>query len=166
MDIPTDLKSQCLLFRQKGNCVCAVPLLADKWPEQQPMLLFWKPDHTFYQAWVPDPHFRLLPGQPGGWTEVEYNLERLIDFVFPAANSQPFFGQHPLQIEMESDLRRRHERVVNWILEEAWPDLKAAWHSLKASGSSGASKSSGRPRSGRVAKKQNRSTGGTGSTNA
>ena len=118
-------------------------------------MFFWKPDSNFYSSWVPDPHFTLLPEQSGGRQEVRYDLNKVYEFVYPDAGSEPVYD-NPLTALMWSDIRARHKRVMDWVLQEAWPDINEAWFKLHAEGSSGTTDSRGRI--------HYRKTGETGST--
>lgn len=140
MDIPVDFKSDTMIFRQKGLLCCAVS--KELWPEQ-PELFMWKPDSMFFSAWVPDPFFSILQQEPGiteGWKRLRYDLDKWLQFVYPLPEQAPQ-PELWIQNEMWEDLKSRHSRVYDWVMEEAMPDIKAAWFSRQDGGSGGRARS-------------------------
>ena len=142
MDIPAQFFMPDMLCRTKGNLTLAVPL-GPAWTEKQPKLFFWMPHSHFYSQWLPDPYFRITQNRQGDWCEVEYDLSTV--------------GPLPIQRQYQKDLRQRLKRVLDWILDDAWPSMKTQFAIMMETGGSGGSRCSGDKR----ARREDRKTGGT-----
>jgi hypothetical protein len=158
MDIPEQFFTPDMLCRTKGNLTFAVQL-GPVWPEKQPRLFFWMPRSHFYSQWEPDPYFRLTDHRQGDWVEVEYDLSTVIDFTVPVDPNQYTLGPLPIQRQYQKDLRQRLRRVLDWILDDAWPSMKAQFAVMMETGGLGGSRCSADKR----AKREDGKTGGTGS---
>ena len=159
MDIPAQFFMPDMLCRTKGNLTLAAPL-GPEWTERQPRLFFWMPHSYFLDQWVPDPYFRLTENRQGDWREVEYDLSTIIDFAIPVDSTQNMLGPLPIQRQYQKDLRQRLRRVLDWILDDAWPSMKAQFAVMMETGSSGGSRCSADKR----ARREDGKTGGTGSS--
>ena len=159
MDIPDPFFMPDMLCRTKGNLTLAVPL-GPVWPEKQPRLFFWRPYSHFYSQWLPDPYFRLTQNRQGHWYEVEYDLSTVIEFVVPVDPDMCMLGPLPIQRQYQKDLRQRLKRVLDWLLDDAWPSMKAQFAVMMETGGSGGSRCVADKR----ARREDKKSGGTGST--
>ena len=158
MDIPAQFFMPDTLCRTKGDLTLAVPL-APVWIEKQPRLFFWRPFSHFHSQWEPDPYFRLTDHRVGVWVEVEYDLSTVIDFAVPVDPTENRLGPLPIQRQYQKDLRQRLRRVLDWILDEAWPSMKSQFADMRETGGSGSSRCIADKR----ARREDKKTGGTGS---
>jgi len=153
MDIPAQFFMPDTLCRTKGNLTLAVPL-APVWIEKQLRLFFWRPFSDFHSQWEPDPYFRLTDHRVGDWVEVEYDLSTVIDFAVPVDPTENRLGPLPIQRQYQKDLR-----LLDWILDEAWPSTKSQFAVMRRTGGSGGSRCIADKR----ARREDKKTGGAGS---
>jgi len=124
LDAPPAYSNQALIHRQLGPLVAALPrTIAGPLPEQ-PLLFMWGPNLLYNDGW-----FATLPGQPGPWKAVQYNMDACLARMEAVPDR-----------DSESLEDQRLSRIIRWCLS-VWPEMKRELLQYRQMGNTGGTSS-------------------------